>query len=96
MAVEPISIRQMEKQTADIYEAVVIMSKRARQIAHNRVAEKMLSEMEDFDSDSMDFMEEDESLSYVEIEKSTTIAIEEFMEGNLSWRNISDETPTDF
>ncbi len=95
MAVEPISIRQMEKQTADIYEAVVIMSQRARQIANNRVAEKMLNEMEDFDGESMDFAEE-ESPAYMEMDKSTTVAIEEFMEGNLSWRNISEENPVDF
>ncbi|MBC8400421.1 MAG: hypothetical protein H8E14_02915, partial [Candidatus Marinimicrobia bacterium] len=61
MAVEPISIRQMEKQTADIYEAVAIMTQRARQIAQNRAAEKMLDDMEEFNSDSMDFMVEEDN-----------------------------------
>jgi DNA-directed RNA polymerase subunit K/omega len=34
MALEPISIRKMEKLTDDQYEAVVVMSKRAKQIYH--------------------------------------------------------------
>ena len=91
MAVEPISIRQMEKQTADIYEAVAIMTQRARQIAQNRAAEKMLDDMEEFNSDSMDFMVEEDNQTYEEQEKPTTKAINEFMEGDLSWRNLSDE-----
>ncbi|MCK5329814.1 MAG: DNA-directed RNA polymerase subunit omega [Candidatus Marinimicrobia bacterium] len=91
MAVEPISIRQMEKQTADIYEAVAIMTQRARQIAQNRAAEKMLDDMEEFNSDSMDFMVEEDNQTYEEQEKPTTQAINEFMEGDLSWRNLSDE-----
>lgn len=91
MAVEPISIRQMEKQTTDIYEAVAIMSQRARQIAQNRAAEKMLNDMEEFNSDSMDFMDEEDNQTYEEQEKPTTQAINEFMAGELSWRNISDE-----
>ena len=91
MAVEPISIRQMEKQTADIYEAVAIMTQRARQIAQNRAAEKMLDDMEEFNSDSMDFMVEEDNQTYEEQEKPTTQAINEFMEGDLSWRNISEE-----
>lgn len=96
MAVEPISIRQMEKQTADVYEAVAIMSQRARQVSQNRMAEKMLDDLEEFNSDSMDFMVEEEDPTYEEQEKPTTVAINEFMVGDLSWRNISDEKPSDF
>ena len=42
MALESISIRKMENQTQDFYEAVVVMSKRAKQVLNNRIAEKMM------------------------------------------------------
>ncbi len=96
MAVKPISIRQMEKQTADVYEAVVIMTQRAKQIAQNRVTQKMINEMEDYDSDTIDLMAEEVDQAYEEQEKSTTVAIDEFMEGDLSWRDISEDAPIDF
>ncbi len=96
MAVKPISIRQMEKQTADIYEAVGVMTQRAKQIAQNRAAEKMLSDMEDFEADSMEYEVEEESLEYEEKEKPTTVAIGEFMEGDLNWRFTKKEVDPDF
>ncbi len=96
MAVKPISIRQMEKQTADVYEAVVIMTQRAKQIAQNRVTQKMINEMEDYDSDTIDLMAEEVDQAYEEQEKSTTVAIDEFMEGDLSWRDISEDAPIEF
>ncbi|MFH1853508.1 MAG: RNA polymerase Rpb6 [Candidatus Neomarinimicrobiota bacterium] len=94
MAVEPISIRQMEKQTADVYEAVVVMSQRAKQVAQNRVAEKALYEMEELVSNDMDIMMDDDEISrnYEEKEKATTVAINEFMTGKLTWRKIEEET----
>ena len=96
MAVKPISIRQMEKQTADVYEAVVIMTQRAKQIAQNRVTQKMINEMEDYDSDTIDLMAEEVDQAYEEQEKSTTVAIDEFMEGDLTWRDISEDAPIEF
>ena len=38
-----ISIKNMEEKTQDIYEAVVIMSKRAKQILSDRVVDEMIS-----------------------------------------------------
>ncbi|NQU26711.1 MAG: hypothetical protein HQ528_00330 [Candidatus Marinimicrobia bacterium] len=96
MAVKPISIRQMEKQTVDVYEAVVIMTQRAKQIAQNRVTQKLINEMEDYESDTIDLMAEEEDQAYEEQEKSTTVAISEFMEGDLSWRDISEDAPIEF
>ena len=42
MALEPLSIRQMEELTDDQYEAVVVMSKRAKQVLNNRIVEQLL------------------------------------------------------
>jgi len=40
MAVKPVSLRKMEEKTKNIYEAVVVMSKRARQINQERLKSK--------------------------------------------------------
>ena len=42
MALESISIRKMENQTPDFYEAVVVMSKRAKQMLNNRIMDQMM------------------------------------------------------
>ena len=47
MAVKPIALRKLEKQSKNIYEAVVVMSKRARQINQDRYEEKVIDESDD-------------------------------------------------
>ena len=47
MALEPLSIRDMEKRTGDQYEAVVVMSKRAKQVLRNRIVEDQIDSMEE-------------------------------------------------
>ena len=42
MAVKPLALRKLEKQSKNIYEAVVVMSKRARQINQDRYEELSL------------------------------------------------------
>ncbi len=95
MSVEPISIRQMEKQTSDVYEAVVVMFQRARQISQHRAAERALYEMEEMVGDGMDMdmemEQEEETIGYQEKEKPATIAIGEFMEGQLAWHSAESE-----
>ncbi len=90
MSVEPISIRQMEKQTNDVYEAVVVMYQRARQISQHRAAERALYEMEDLVGDGidMDMDSEEEIRGYQEKDKPATVAIKEFMDGKLAWRQV--------
>ena len=39
MSLKPISIRDMEDQSGDIYESVVVMSKRAKQVLSYRIVE---------------------------------------------------------
>ena len=84
MAVKPVSLRKLEEKTKNIYEAVVVMSKRARQI--NQVME--LSEELELDvlDESPDIKPED----YEEKEKVTTIAVNEFLEGEVNWRVLED------
>ena len=47
MSLEPISIRNMEDQSGDIYESVVVMSKRAKQVLSDRIVEEIIDSNED-------------------------------------------------
>ena len=73
MALEPLSIKNMEEKTQDIYEAVVIMSKRAKQILSDRVVDEMISSAE----------EEVELGVYDQVVEKTPEDYEEFM----AWNN---------
>ena len=42
MSLKPISIRDMEDQSGDIYESVVVMSKRAKQVLSDRIVEEII------------------------------------------------------
>jgi len=42
MGLEPISIKNMEEKTNDLYEAVVVMSKKAKQVINERTMEKLM------------------------------------------------------
>ena len=42
MSLEPLSIKEMESQSADIYETVVVMSKRAKQVLGDRIVEEII------------------------------------------------------
>ena len=64
MAVKPLALRKLEKQSKNIYEAVVVMSKRARQINQERYEEK---------------------------EKVTTEALDQFLSGEIEWKDLNDE-----
>ena len=86
MSLKPLSFRQIEEQTGDIYEAVVVMERRAKQILQDRLAEKLLQEEESGDMGVFDEVpDEIDPETYQEVEKVTTVAIEEFINGDLTW-----------
>jgi len=91
MALESISIRKMEKQTQDFYEAVVVMSKRAKQVLNNRIAEKMMVSNEEVEMGVYDQIFEKNPEDYEEVEKVTTVAVKEFINGELVWKNSEEE-----
>lgn len=91
MALEPISIREMEKQTGDQYEAVVVMSKRAKQVLKNRIAENLMSATEeDVEMGVYDEVIEKNPDDYEELEKPTSIAVNDFIKGKLKWDETQD------
>ena len=87
MGLEPLSIKNMEEKTSDIFEAVIVMSKRAKQILGNRIVEEMIesAEEEELEMGVYDQIEEKNPEDYEELEKVTTEAVNEFFDGNIKW-----------
>ena len=85
MALEPLSIKNMEEKTSDIFEAVIVMSKRAKQILGNRIVEEMIesAEEEELEMGVYDQIEEKNPEDYEELEKVTTEAVNEFFDGDI-------------
>ena len=92
MALDPLSIKNMEEKTQDIYEAVVIMSKRAKQILSDRVVDEMiLSAEEEVELGVYDQVVEKTPEDYEELEKVTTLAVNEFVDGDIEWTHGEEE-----
>ena len=90
MALEPLSIKNMEEKTSDIFEAVIVMSKRAKQILGNRIVEDLIesAEEEELEMGVYDQIEEKNPEDYEELEKVTTEAVNEFFDGNIKWGKV--------
>lgn len=97
MAAQPsIITRDLDKiaaPTGNIYDSVVVISKRARQIAIN-IKEELSAKLAEF-ATTVDNLEEifenreqiEISRFYERMPKPTSTAIEEFLEGKLMYRN---------
>ena len=90
MAVKPVSLRKMEEKAKNIYEAVVVISKRARQINQERFEEQVIEESEELEMDVLDELPDITPEDYDEKEKVTTKAMTEFLEGEVNWRVLED------
>ena len=90
MAVKPVSLRKMEEKTKNIYEAVVVMSKRARQINQERYEEQVMELSEELELDVLDESPDIKPEDYEEKEKVTTMALNEFLDGEVNWRVLED------
>lgn len=105
MAVQPSivtrDIDQIAQPTGNIYESVVIIGKRARQIAVN-IKEELNGKLADF-ATTVDNLEEvfenreqiEISKYYERMPKPTSTATEEFLEGKLMYRMRSAEEPAE-
>ena len=91
MSLKPVSFSKMDEQTDDIYEAVVVMSHRSKQILRDRLIETMLKEEEEKEMGVFDEIIDPDSVTFQETEKETTVAIDEFLKGELSWRKSTEE-----
>ena len=90
MALEPISIRDLEDKTDDVFEAVVVMTRRSKQIIHQRLVEKAINDEGIGELSALDpIPEEIDPEDFIEIEKATTIAVNDFMSGQVKWHYIN-------
>ncbi|MFQ5706263.1 MAG: DNA-directed RNA polymerase subunit omega [bacterium] len=82
-----ISIREVEKHAHNIYEAIIIIAKRARQI--NEENKQLYRQEEEFDdeySDSEDEQNEEVVVrDYKKLPKPARIALESFLAGNVKY-----------
>ena len=89
MAIEPISFKKLLKKTDDLYESVAVVSRRAKQILQDRVFKQIieenteLSEEEGVLSDPV----HREDIDFDKEEKVTSIALDEYLEGNINWKH---------
>ncbi|MCK9612932.1 MAG: DNA-directed RNA polymerase subunit omega [Bacteroidales bacterium] len=96
------NINDFVKETGNIYETVVILSNRANRIASN-LKEELNSKIEEFSSTTDNLEEIFENREQIEIAKyyerlpkPTLIAVSEYLNSKLYFRNPLKENPTDF
>ena len=85
MNVKTIHMTDLFKRCDDIYTAVMIMAKRAKQIIDERVIP--IDENEDVE-DSIEF---EEPIVTTYLNKPESIALEEFLNGELQWRASTED-----
>ena len=91
MGLEPISIKNMEEKTNDLYEAVVVMSKKAKQVVNERTIEKLMHVSDQVEMGVFDDEENINPEDYEELTKPTTVAVDSFVNGDLEWTKKSSE-----
>jgi DNA-directed RNA polymerase subunit K/omega len=90
-------VRELDKDTGNIYESIVIISKRANQIASN-MKEELHGKLAEFASSNDNLEEVFENREQIEISKHyermpkpTLIAVDEFLNGKIYYRNPAKE-----
>jgi DNA-directed RNA polymerase subunit K/omega len=90
-------VRELDKKTDNIYESIVIISKRANQIANN-MKEELHNKLSEFASANDNLEEVFENREQIEISKHyekmpkpTLVAIDEFLNDKVYFRNPSKE-----
>lgn len=92
--INTLSIGNLERHAENIYEAIIVIARRARQINNDQ---KQMVQREEFDEEEYDeYTEENLELydsDYVRLPKPTTLALEEFSDGKIrfEYRSVSEE-----
>ena len=92
MAIGPISFKKLLKKTDDIYESVVVSSRRAKQILQERVLKQIIEENSELNEEEGILSEPviREDIDFDKEEKVTTIALDEYLEGKLDWKKTEE------
>mgnify|MGYP000368457890 FL=1 len=86
MGLKTIPFREIEERAKNMYEAVAAMSGQARRELDDRILNKAILEHQNDDLDVFDEVEEVSPETYEEKEKVTTVAIDKFLKGEVTWR----------
>tara|TARA_B100001179_G_scaffold230949_1_gene219689 strand:- start:815 stop:1093 length:279 start_codon:yes stop_codon:yes gene_type:complete len=86
MAIKTVPIRRIEEKVENMYEAVCIMFGQAKRILDDRIVEASIKDAEEEDYGVFDEIQEKSPEDYVELKKTTSVAIEQFIEGSVKWR----------
>lgn len=90
-------LRELDNETGNIYESIVVIAKRANQISNN-MKEELHAKLAEFASSSDNLEEVFENREQIEISKHyerlpkpTLVAVDEFINGKVYHRNPSKE-----
>ena len=87
MGIKTVPLRSVEDIVENMYEAVCIMSGQAKRVLDDRILQASIKEAEEEeDYGVFDEVKEVSPEDYVEMEKTTSVAVEQFMEGSVKWR----------
>ena len=91
MGLKTIPFREIEERAENMYEAVAAMSGQAKSELQERILSRTIKEHQNDEMDVFDEVEELSPETYEEKEKVTTIAINKFLDGDVTWRKTKPE-----
>ena len=86
MSIKTIPLRSIEEKVENMYEAVCIMFGQAKRILDDRIVAASIKDAEEEDYGVFDEVPEISPEDYVELDKTTSVAIEQFINGDVKWR----------
>jgi len=86
MGLKTIPFRDIEERAENMYEAVAAMSGQAKRELDERIVNRAIKEVQDDEVDVFDEVEELNPETYEEEDKVTTVAINQFLEGDVKWK----------
>jgi len=94
MAVSTTNLNDLENYVDNVYEAIVIIAKRAKQIndEQKRIIETEISFDDDadiYDDDNDDEIERNDEPRYIKLPKPTKIALQELLSGDIKFEYLT-------
>ena len=86
MGIKTIPLRSIEEKVDNIYEAVCVMFGQAKRVLDERIVQASIKEAEEEDYGVFDEVQEKSPEDYVEMEKTTSVAVNQFINGDVKWR----------
>tara|TARA_Y100001970_G_C14175389_1_gene826666 strand:- start:256 stop:531 length:276 start_codon:yes stop_codon:yes gene_type:complete len=91
MGLKTIPFRDLEDKADNMYEVVSAMSSQAKLELQERLLNKAISTHQEEELDVFDEIEEITPANYVEEKKVTSVAVEKFIDGDVTWRKSTIE-----